>query len=48
MNTEENDNIEYLIQSLKLDIEIIKQRIKEKEELLASLKEIEESLIDID
>lgn len=48
MNNEKNNEIEYLIQSLELDIEIINQRIKEKIQILESLKLIEESFNDIE
>ena len=48
MNNEKNDEIKYSIQSLKLDIEILKQRISEKENFLDYLKFIEESFMDIE
>ena len=48
MSNEKNDEIKYSIQSLKLDIEILKQRISEKKNLLEYLKFIEESFIDIE
>jgi len=48
MNLEKNNELECLIDSLELDIEIIKDRISEKKKFLESLKLLEESFIDIE